>query len=761
MVLVEGLDTRPLRYGDEVMLSEKASLAVLRGSTGLGTYLYADELAADVPQRGAASIPGMHECAFRLCAHQAYRAQDELDKALAVDNLGQGWRAKLGPAHPRYSGISVLAHEAEKEAQANTHRSSTTRGRVIAYGERVQLQHAWSGAIVTAIREPSEQDPQGILIQLVQQMDEGAWFTVLSPGKALQHGDCVRNNAAIVLENARYPGRYLALNTATASLDATIDIEASLLPHSYIRRRLECFLGFHQQSFAACIFRREAVNASLLPPRPGTGQSAARLALAAQGAYVAAGIAERRITGTDIVQLYHREDDAMLVVEVPTRGADLTDHQKPAERGVAFFMPLQGQQQDPGAKSLFLVQHSTVELGGEQVLSRDNILLQHLVTGLYLCWEGDGSQLSATYDYAGRVRANGGRVEPPPDLMNSAQPHQAGGYDPDVEPPRSPLSPSHRSPLLSSARAEAALGNAQYSGAANPCEMSLMHVNTTSGAVVPVSTGGPVAFSSLVYLSHSAGRDDLNDRVFLRKMSRVSKIGAKELCKAVSTRTPAMSECLLELRRSDMVAARSVLDITGAVNVVNGLVANIARSEQLQLPLDRNGDVDMNVRNEYVMQHPTSSLIVNSVVLLDHLVNNLITRCEAQDAAVQDPDGEGEGDIGKEELGRADFRGGVGGARGVGSVGTHIGAGWGDERLNSGKGTKMQHLLRQHGGTCVCLCVCVCVSVCLSVCLFFCLTVSVCLCVCACVCVCVLFVCVCCLCLCLCLCLCVCVCIFE
>jgi hypothetical protein len=38
----------------------------------------------------------------------------------------------------------------------------------------------------------------------------------------------------------------------------------------------------------------------------------------------------------------------MLVVEIPARaGADLEDFHKPPDRGVAFFMPLHGRQQDP------------------------------------------------------------------------------------------------------------------------------------------------------------------------------------------------------------------------------------------------------------------------------------------------------------------------------------------------------------------------------------------------------------------------------
>ena len=53
MVLQDGeVDTQELRYGDEVVLSESATLALLRSSPGIGSYLYADELAPDVPARG-------------------------------------------------------------------------------------------------------------------------------------------------------------------------------------------------------------------------------------------------------------------------------------------------------------------------------------------------------------------------------------------------------------------------------------------------------------------------------------------------------------------------------------------------------------------------------------------------------------------------------------------------------------------------------------------------------------------------------------
>ena len=119
----------------------------------------------------AISTPGIHECAFRLCVHQEHCAQDELAKALAANRLRPDtWREQLGPAHPLYPGISGLAHGADAEAQANERRGSAARGRVITYGERVQLLHTWSGRLVTVIREHSEQNPQGMLIQLVEHL---------------------------------------------------------------------------------------------------------------------------------------------------------------------------------------------------------------------------------------------------------------------------------------------------------------------------------------------------------------------------------------------------------------------------------------------------------------------------------------------------------------------------------------------------------------------------------------------------------------
>ena len=703
MALDEGvIDTQPLRHGDEIILSELFSRSLLRSSSGLGTYLYADELAEDVPERGSFSIPGIHECAFLLTPHQEYRAQDEFNKALAANRLSpDAWRAELGAASALYPGVSMLAREAEIEVEANAHRTSAFCGRVVVYGERIQLQHVWSGGTVTAFREASEQDPQGILIQLVQRVDEGAWFTVLPPRKALQHGERVRNNAEIVLESVRYPGRYLTLNTGRASLDASVPIEASLLPHSYISRRLECFLGFHRQIFAARIFRQtNGAAATSVQDVASSDTRRPAQALPAMAGHVARPKADHRIVGTEIVQLYHREDDAVLVVETPSQGGgDLTDHQKPAERGLAFFMPLHGKQQDPGAKSLFLVQHVQIEHGGEEVGPRNTVLLQNVVTGLYLCWEGGGEQLTATYDYAGRVRANGGQVEPPPLLAGA---HQDGGYDPDAEAPRSPRS-SPLSQTASSRKSPRPGGRARheggYAGSANPCEMALVHVNTTSGAVKrEVSHGAPFTFSSRVYLSHCEGKEGHgHSRLFLEKSTEITRVGVKELCVASSTKEPSLSRCLLELKPSDMSLARSVLDIASAVNVINGLVANIAESANLELPRDRNGDIDMEVRNQYVSEHPTTGLVLNSVVLLDHLVGNLLAWCDSEDDGAADPDGEGEGDIGREELGRADFRGGVGGARGAGSLGTAGGAGWGDERKNAGTGKRMLHLLRQHG----------------------------------------------------------------
>ncbi len=105
----------------------------------------------------------------------------------------------------------------------------------------------------------------------------------------------------------------------------------------------------------------------------------------------------------------------------------------------------------------------------------------------------------------------------------------------------------------------------------------------------------------------------------------------KELCAAVSTHHPSVAECLLEIRPSDMSLARSVLDITVAVGVMNGLVSNIARSDSLRLPVDRNGNVDMAIRDQYVLEHTTTGLVLNCVVLLDHLVNNLLAWCESVD----------------------------------------------------------------------------------------------------------------------------------
>ena len=195
-----------------------------------------------------------------------------------------------------------------------------------------------------------------MLIQLVRRVEEGAWFTVLSPGKILQHGSRVLSNAEIFMESVRYPGRYLALEHCV-SLDSKIAIEASLLPHSYIHRRLECFLGFNRQPFAARILRREVVSSSLPRAKAGGDPHPAALALvvSGEGAYVAAPIPKCAISGNDIVELYRQEEDAMLVVETATRaGASITDHDKPAERGLALFMPLQAKHQHPGAAAFHL-----------------------------------------------------------------------------------------------------------------------------------------------------------------------------------------------------------------------------------------------------------------------------------------------------------------------------------------------------------------------------------------------------------------------
>ena len=254
----------------------------------------------------------------------------------------------------------------------------------------------------------------------------------------------------------------------------------------------------------------------------------------------------------------------MLVVEIPARaGADLADFHKRPDRGVAFFMPLHGRQQDPGAKSLFLVQRVEALHGGEGLNARDVFLLQHIVSGLYLSWEGHGTQLSATSDYAGRVRALGGQTGHPPELAGG---HEEHGSDPDATSPRSsrsPVSPRQlQSPALDAYSSHSPTSQTHflpYSGARNPCEMSLVHVNTTSGAVHPDSEGRALTFSSPVFLSH--GDDGTHvERLFLRKRAEVTKVGVKQLSAAVSTHHPSVAECLLEIRPSDMSLARSVLD---------------------------------------------------------------------------------------------------------------------------------------------------------------------------------------------------------
>ena len=80
MVLLEGVvDTRPLRFGDEVVLAELATRALLRSSTGLGSYLYGDELAEDVPFPDANRLPlqvaGDHGEAARALGQHTPRRQ--------------------------------------------------------------------------------------------------------------------------------------------------------------------------------------------------------------------------------------------------------------------------------------------------------------------------------------------------------------------------------------------------------------------------------------------------------------------------------------------------------------------------------------------------------------------------------------------------------------------------------------------------------------------------------------------------------------
>ena len=119
-------------------------------------------------------------------------------------------------------------------------------------------------------------------------------------------------------------------------------------------------------------------------------------------------------------------------------------------------------------------------------------------------------------------------------------------------------------------------------------------------------------------------------------LAQVTKIGSKQVCCAVATNTPSLPECAIEVRASDMLLARSVLDVTCCVNALNGLVANIARSDKLSLPVDRNGDVDMSVRDEYVTNHATTGLLLSSVTLLEHLVANLLAFCAGDDDVLEE-----------------------------------------------------------------------------------------------------------------------------
>ena len=291
------------------------------------------------------------------------------------------------------------------------------------------------------------------------------------------------------------------------------------------------------------------------------------------------------------------------------------------------------------------------------------------------------SALKIAFTNHRRARSNATAKESPPGLTKREWPDEAGNH---ARPG------SHTS-----------VAQAPYASLGNQCEMSLVHVNTTSGALAPPSKGPSFSFGSAVYITHenrTRSDGELHVRLFLQKSARDTKVGVKLLCAAEGVREPSVSRGLVEVLASDVCMGRAVLDVTCAVSVMNGLVGNIALSEALDLPRDRNGDIDMLARDDYVANHPTTRLILNSVVLLDHIVQNLLGWMEDSAGVAEDLDGEGEGDIGREELGRADFRGGVGGSRGAGSSGTACGAGWGDARRNPGKGSRMQHLVRQHGG---------------------------------------------------------------
>ncbi len=114
---------------------------------------------------------------------------------------------------------------------------------------------------------------------------------------------------------------------------------------------------------------------------------------------------------------------------------------------------------------------------------------------------------------------------------------------------------------------------------------------------------------------------------------------------AHTRRTHSLPECAIAVRASDMSLTRSVFDITSVfdftcnlslarsvldmsccVKGLNGLVAKIAGSDKVSLPVDRNADVEMRVRDEYVTNHTTTGLLLRSVTLLQHLSSRVCER---------------------------------------------------------------------------------------------------------------------------------------
>ncbi len=118
----------------------------------------------------------------------------------------------------------------------------------------------------------------------------------------------------------------------------------------------------------------------------------------------------------------------------------------------------------------------------------------------------------------------------------------------------------------------------------------------------------------------------------------MTQIGSKQLSCALPTHTPSLPECAIAVSASEevqdkyvasfskMSLARSVLDMSCCVKGLNGLVAKIAGSDKVSLPVDRNADVDMRVRDEYVTNHATTGLLLRSVTLLQHLSSRVCER---------------------------------------------------------------------------------------------------------------------------------------